>query len=99
MLGQLLQLHDGRRIEERDLVQARQLGQPGPGAGVDQDLVGRQVQAAAIVEAHRQGLVPREARLAHEEVHALGILDAAPDALAKALHDLGPRGARRPCSP
>src|SRR5205807_4954399 len=80
VLGNLAQIHDRRRVQGGNAVEAghRGLGRPGP--RVNEDEVGGESPDAAVVQPDLQRLGPAEDRLPHDQVDARGAQDPLPAA-------------------
>ena len=63
VIGDLVQLHDGRGVQRRHRRQTVDWRHAGAPAGVDHDGIGAQAPRAAVVQTDLQGLRPGEGRL------------------------------------
>src|SRR4029077_17357165 len=86
--GQLGELHDARRIEKRNAVQAGDRRHRGPAAGVDDDALAFEIARAASFQIYRDAHAARKARLAEDQLDVGGLLERFLHIAAEALDDV-----------
>src|SRR5215210_3513289 len=89
VFGKLVQFHNRCRVQGGHAVQALYGWVGGPGPDVDEDVVGGQLEHLAVaVQADPKLLGTTKGGFTHQQVEALGLLDAPLIAAPKALHNV-----------